>query len=294
MMAPFGITAQEPQPIPPLMRSQPTLSWGGCPASEKAASVTPAQRQDAERLAEAATQAALLGDKAAVLDLLTRAAQADPTVPGIAYRAARALDENERSKDALALYCRYLLLVPDAADATEVRERARVLGSPQTFAVPAVAARAFETGIYMYDAGKLAEAEASFEQASESARQWNAPIFNRAVIRLKQGRTSAAMDDLRRFLEMSPGSAEFNSVLDLLATLRRAAPQYSASGALLKGLLVPGLGQLTTGRTGRGFIYLGIATGALAAGIGVTRLDVDCLSPPVNGQCPSDRIASAE
>jgi tetratricopeptide (TPR) repeat protein len=280
----------------PLKREVPSVSWAGCPQpEERRSTVTPAQRQDAERLAETATQASLLGDKAAALDLLTRAADADPTSRRIAYNLARALDELERPRDALAAYCRYLALAPDAADAQEVRERARALGTPPGFAVAAPAVRAHESGIASFDAGNLAAADTAFGQAIEAAPDWSAAVYNRAVVRLAQGRTDAAGEDFRRFLELSPGAPEFSAVLDLLATFRQPTPQlYNPSGALVRGLLVPGLGQMTTGRLRTGIVYLGASAGIVAAGLLVKRLEVDCLSPPVNGRCPAGQVANQQ
>ena len=242
-----------------------------------------------------ATQASLLGDKTAALDLLNRAAAMDPSSQGVAYRLARTLDELERPREALVAYCRYLTLAPDAPDAQEARDRTRVLGTPSGFTVSAIAARAFQTGITHYDAGQLAQAETAFGQASEASRDWSAAVYNRAVVRLALGRADAAAEDLRRFLELSPAAPEFNTVLDRLATFRQVAPPpFNPGSTLMRGLLLPGLGHFSTGRTGKGALFLGAATGAVAAGFMVTRLSVDCLSPPVNGRCPDDQIVNEE
>jgi tetratricopeptide (TPR) repeat protein len=285
-----GAAAQQLQ----LKRTLPGIAWAGCPSPDgRRVTVTPAQRQDAERLAEAATQASLLGDKAAALDLLTRAAGVDATSKTIAYHVARTLDELNRPNEALVAYCRYLALAPDASDAQEVRDRTRVLATPAGFAVSAAAARAYEAGIAHYDGGRLAEAETAFGQASAAAPAWANAVYNRAVIRLALGRTDPAAEDLRRYLELSPGAPDFNQLLDLLATFRQVVPPpYNPSSVLVRGLLVPGLGHFTTGRSGAGVLFLGAASSALAAGFAVTRQEVDCLSPPVNGRCPADQIAS--
>ncbi|MEX2282480.1 MAG: hypothetical protein WEE89_08345 [Gemmatimonadota bacterium] len=280
----------------PLKRELPSVAWAGCPQpEERRANVTSAQRQEAERLAEAATQASLLGDKAAALDLLARASGLDAASRTIAYHHARTLDELNRPKEALAAYCRYLALAPDAPDVQEVRDRTRVLGTPPGFAVPAAAARAYEAGIAHYDGARLAEAETAFGQASQAVPAWSAAVYNRAVTRLALGKSDAAAEDLRRYLELSPGAADFNVVLDLLATFRQVAPlPYNPGSVLVRGLLVPGLGHFTTGRAGAGVFFLGAASAALVAGFTVTRQSVDCLSPPVNGRCPADQISNQE
>src|SRR5262245_26676019 len=150
-----------------LKRDVPAVAWTGCATDEGARkTVSAAQQQEAERYASAATQALLIGDRTAALDQLTRAAAADPTSKAIAYRLGRALDEADRTKEALPVYCAYLVLAPDAPDAQEVRERVRAIGTPTGFAVPAEARQAFMDGIAQYDAGKVADAETSFGQAS--------------------------------------------------------------------------------------------------------------------------------
>ena len=288
LSAPVALAAQQL----PLKRDLPSASWAGCPSAERPGEVAAAQRQTADRLAADATQASLLGDKIAALDLLTRAAAADPTSVTISYRLARALDELERPADALAAYCRYLTLAPpDSPDAQDVRERTRVLGTPQGFAVPAPAVRAYEEGIAHFDAGRHAEAEAAFGQASAAAPDWGAPLYNRALTRLARAQSESAAEDFRRFLALSPGAPEFSAVLDFMTTLRQTAPRYNPGGALFRGLLIPGLGQFTTDRTGAGVFYLATATSALAAGFLLKKLDVDCLSVPVDGQCPPSQVA---
>src|SRR5512145_1794686 len=148
----FGPLALAGQTLQP-KRDQPAIAWAGCPASpEKSAEVSAAQRLEAERLAAAATEASLLGDKATVLELIAKAARTDPTSSSIAFSLARELDDAGRANEALAAYCRYLALAPDASDTEEIAERTRALGNPPGFAVPAAAAQAFGAGLTHYDA----------------------------------------------------------------------------------------------------------------------------------------------
>ena len=275
-----------------LKRDVPATAWTGCPKDDGARkTVTAAQQQEAERYASAATQASLLGDRNAALDQLTRAAAADPTSKAIVYRLGRALDEADRAKDALPVYCLYLALAPEAPDAQEVRDRARAIGTPAGFAVPAEARQAFIDGIAQFDAGKVAEAETSFGQASAAVPNWSAPVFNRALARMALLHRADATEDFRHYLELSPGAADFNDVLNLIASFQApAAPQVQPGSVFLRGVFVPGLGQFTTGRTGAGMLYLGAAAGAVGVGLGVKRSTVQCLSEPVNGVCPAGQI----
>jgi tetratricopeptide (TPR) repeat protein len=272
---PAAATAQAQQLL--LKRDVPRAAWEGCPRIDgPRAAVTPQQQQEAERLANSATQASLLGDKTAALDLLARAAKTDPTSKTIAYRLARELDEAQRLPAALAAYCQYLALAPEGPDAQEVRERTRAIGTPTGFTVPDDARQAFVDGIASYDAGKLADADTSFGIASAAAPTWNAPVFNRALTRMALSRRDDAAVDFRRYLELSPGASDFNQVLNLIASFQQpAAPRINPGGAFARGLLIPGLGQLTTGRSGRGMFYLGAAAAAM-------RLASPCNAYPSN------------
>ena len=94
---------------------------------------------------------------------------AQSRLPRSAYATAEALD---RRTDAVAEYCRYLTLAPDAADAAEVRARIAALTDPGGFAVPAAAAQAFATALAHYDAGRLIEAETALGSALTAAPDW--------------------------------------------------------------------------------------------------------------------------
>src|SRR5688572_26012629 len=212
VLIPHALSAQELH----LKRDPPKLAWPGCPAIARPAAVTNAQRQNAERLATSANEASILGDNTAALDLLVRAASADPTSERIAYRLARTLEVLDRRADAVAAYCRYLALAPDATDAPEARGRIAALTDPGGFAVPAAAAEAFATAIAHHDAGRLTDAEAALTSALAAAPEWSDALYDRGVVRLALNLDDAAADDLRRYLELNPGSRDFGDVLRAL------------------------------------------------------------------------------
>ena len=271
-----------------LKREPPRIEWSGCPQIRVPEADDARQLQQAEQLAARATEAAILGDNAAALEHLTQAVALAPRSATLSYRRARALETLDRSDEAVAEYCRYLAL-PGATDVAEVEQRLAQLTDADEQAVPAAAAAAYEAGIDQYDAGSLQLAEGSFADALEAAPEWGAPVFNRAVVRLALGRQDAAAADLRTYLEMSPGAADFDVVLDLLSTIR-GSTSTDPLVALATGLVVPGLGHFTTGRPVRGAVILGAAAGAIAAGLLVQRSEVDCLAVPVDGRCPPDQI----
>lgn len=294
VLLPAGAGAQQTAAAAPvtIKRSVPPLSWTGCPAMRPP---TPqedeAKLAEAEELAESATEAAILGNNMAALDLLTTAAGLDPTSERLAYRRARALEELGKTDQALAGYCLYLALRPTGGDAAEVRQRIAAMVQTSGFSISSAAAQAYRSGLAHFDARRLAQADSAFSAAAAAAPAWSDPIYNRAVVRLALGRTPAAHADFRRYLEMSPGSPDLGPILEIIGTSAATTrPPYNPATALATGLLVPGLGQLTTGRTTKGLLIMGAATAAVAAGLVAERVKVECLSVPVDGQCPPDQV----
>ena len=272
-----------------LIREAPGV-WDGCPARPDAipARASLAERQEAERLAAAATQAAILGDNAAALELLRRADGLDPASPEVKYHLARTLEELGRSTDALAEYCRYTALAgeaPDAPDAQDARARIEALTAST---VTAAAARAFSAGTGHVDAGRLREAEAAFGQAMSAAPAWGAPVHNRAVVRLALGRTAEASADIDEYLRLT-GDQTRAANLSAWTAIRPSSPR-APQQALIAGLLMPGLGHFTTDRPATGALVLGVAAAAVGVGVAVQDVKVDCLSPPVDGRCPPENI----
>lgn len=272
-----------------LLREVPGV-WDGCPAlPADAATRTPlAQRQEAERLAAEATQAAILGDNVTAYEFLQRAAQLDPSSADISYHLARTLEELGRPVEALVGYCHYAGLAADAPDIADVHDRIRTFAAAT---VTSTAARWFEAGIAHFDARRMREAETAFGNAIAAAPAWNAPAYNRAIVRLVQGRRSAAASDARTYLELGGDAALAGALATLAGPPPATGPRsYSPGGALVAGLLVPGLGHFTTDRPLLGALVLGTAVGAIAVGVSSQRLKVDCLSPPVDGRCPPDDV----
>ncbi|HSJ13831.1 MAG TPA: hypothetical protein VK939_05420 [Longimicrobiales bacterium] len=272
-----------------LKRDPPKVAWTGCPVTPQSAVPDREQQAEAERLADLATEATILGNSAGALDLLGTAARLDPASERLAYRHARILEELERGEEAITEYCRYLRLAPRAADVSEVQQRIARLVQAGEFAVPAPAAEAFRAGIAHYDARRLTAAEAAFGEAASALPSWSDPVYNRAVVRLALGKRSAATADFRRYLEMNPGSGDVGPVLELIGATP-ARPPFNPATALASGLVVPGLGQFTTGRPAKGALLLAGAAAAVTTGVLTEHLKVDCLSVPVDGRCPPDQI----
>ncbi len=272
-----------------LKRTPPPVAWAGCPAAPDAlVTVSEDAAAQAERLAAAATEAAILGDAESALERLDSAAGFDPTSATVAYRRARVLESLDRRDEAIGEYCRYLTL-PAADDAGDVRQRLAALTAPDSAAVPAAAADEFAAAIGEYDAARLLEAEAGFSRALALTPDWADAHFNRAAVRFALRRTQSAAADLRRYLELKPAADDFDAVLDLVASLR-TRERYNTAATLAGGILVPGLGHFTTDRPVTGALVLGAAALAVTTGFLVERVQVDCLSVPENGACPPDQV----
>jgi hypothetical protein len=61
---------------------------------------------------------------------------------------------------------------------------------------------------------------------------------------------------------------------------------YSPGQAMMLGLVVPGLGEIYTGRGLRGILIFGASAGAVAFGYLTENIAVDCRTIPVNNTCP--------
>ena len=79
---------------------------------------------------------------------------------------------------------------------------------------------------------------------------------------------------------------------------RAAAPApaavYSPSGAMVRSLFLPGLGQMYTRRPVLGAVFIGAAVGAAGLGLFSTETTVRCLAPLTDGTCPSGAEHSRE
>lgn len=237
-----------------------------CPERPAPAPPSAEQRGSAERLVANAAQAAILGDDAAARDLFRRAAELDPTDASVAYRLARLHEDLGDGAAAAAEYCRYLALAPDSPDAPEVVARVARLGPPGGEAGERAGA-AFGDGLRRLDEGRGAEAGAAFTAALRDRPGWPEAHYNRALALIAAGDREGAARDLERYLELAPGAPDTRRVRDAVRALRRPPPAFTAGGSLARGLLVPGLGQLHTGRPAVGAAVLGGAALALYAGL---------------------------
>ncbi len=292
-----------------LKRDLPGAEMGPCPPdTDRPMRPFSRDRDEAERLRSAAIAAEIVGDLVQARDLLSRASLLDPTSPDVAYRLGRTLERLGESGAAVAQYCRFILLDPSAEELAEARARIAELSSLGPSSLPVIAAREFRTGLERFDAGELQEAERAFTAALVEAPDLAEGYYNRGVVFAAMGRPQPAVRDLRTYLALSPGADDEAEVLAWIQAQpadfteleipvearteadRRASSGLSPGGALARGLVVPGLGQFYTGQPLLGASYLGAAAGAIAFGLAYTEVDVKCLGPAVEGECPPEDI----
>jgi len=287
----FWPTVSSAQELP-IKRALPMVSGTGCVPLPPPVPPTLADQQEAATLASSAAQATVLGDQRTARELLSRAARLDPTAEHIAYLLARTLEELGDASGAVAEYCRYLQLAPNAAGTDEVRATVERLTAGQRLAVPESAATAFQAGVAAFDERRLADAEAAFDEAiAQSGGTWADAHYNRGVVRLARGDEDDALLDLARYLELAPDASDRELILTLALRLRPMARGPDPTVAFFSGL-IPGVGHFYSGRPLMGALLLGAAGGALAIAFGIQEQRIECLArvTPGTGGCPNNQI----
>jgi tetratricopeptide (TPR) repeat protein len=244
-----------------------TLTVGPAPGCAAASAPPVVERRDnaeARRLAAQGQEAALVGDLAAARDAFARAATLNPTDERVAYDLGRAHEELADTTKAVSEYCRYLVLSPTGREAGDVR--ARLLGLvPRAVVETADAVEvAFRLGLATFDDGRYAAAVAAFDEVVQKAPAGIEGAYNRGLARAALGRRAEAIADLETFRAASPSVEDRVAVGRAIEVLRR--PVYRPGVAFVRGLL-PGFGELYTGRPVRG--VLALVTAASAAGLAV-------------------------
>ena len=257
-----------------------------------------ADRTEAAELLARADDAALLGESAEALALLRGAAALDPTSSEIAYRLARGLEEAPDPAGAVAEYCRFLSLEATGGQAEDALERLSALSEGAPASVDGRAEADFALGVERAAGGDLAGAEAAFSNAVTAAPDWPEAWYNRSLVRAEAGDPVGARTDLMRYLELRPGASDAGPVERRIASAPRptettpvrvpAAPNFAANA------LLPGLGQLRSGRYLVGAAAFGAAAGAVAFGVLSERQVVRCRVVPIGGECPEGQVAGTE
>lgn len=262
-LLPALASAQSPSTREPLKQGAPPASRAlPCIATPTPATPSDQQRQQARDLAQRALQAALLGDSTAARDELREAATLDPTDADLAYRLGRAHQAAGASSEALAEYCRFLALAPNAPESPEVQTRVASLAAARPDPRTAEAEAHFQSAVSAYESGRLADAEAGFDSAIVRAPRWPEPYYNRALTRFALGRRDAAVRDLEQYLRLKPEAPDREAIVARIGVLPRAG--FSPGTALAAGLALPGAGHFYTRRPVRG-VMTSLAVGTAVA-----------------------------
>jgi len=268
MLAAFPLAAQVQSGGPRESLKQSTLTAPPAPACASSTArpnaPTPEQRRAARQLAQRGQEASILGDSVGALGQLRQAATLDPTDPDLAYQLARAYETAGAGADAAKEYCRFLTLAPTAPEATEARERARILSPPRPDPTIVAATSAFNLGVNAYNNGQLVQAEVHFSTAIQNHSSWADAYYDRAIVRAATGDKDGAVDDYTRYLGLRPDAPDRAQILSRIDALRR--PGLSPGQALSLGLVIPGGGQFYVRRPVRGVLSLvGFGAGLAAA-----------------------------
>jgi tetratricopeptide (TPR) repeat protein len=297
-----GLDAQEAAVLEvlPLKRDLPPLPSNACEARDFAfgqvSTPSPEAVADAQRLSSEASQAAILGQYEQARSLLSGAAALDPSSTSVSYQLGRLLEDGGDREGALREYCRFLALGGEAAEVAEVEGRVENVGRALGVFGAEAARTALAAGIDAFDRGEYDEAVRAFSGALVELPDWDQAHFNRAVAYLRSGRQDAGVADLEWYLEISPDAVDRPAVEAQLAALEPPAEAvYNPRTALVTGLVLPGMGHFYTGRPAYGILLLGTAGASAGFGLLYKKVEVDCLSPPVNGECPiEDQLSRKE
>ena len=247
----------------PLKRGLPAIAARpSCAPAPAARTVTTDQRRGARELAQRAQQSAILGDRNAARDQLRQATAMDPMNPDLAYQLARAQEAVGASEEARSEYCRFIALAPTAPEASEARDRVGALTRTTQAAVSEKVLAPFRTGATAYEAGRFAQAAIAFGDAIAAQPDWADAYYDRALANAARGQRELAISDLQQYLRLRPEAEDRQTIIARINGLRGGP--LSPGAALGLGLVVPGAGQLYTGRTLFGLVTLAAAGGALA------------------------------
>jgi tetratricopeptide (TPR) repeat protein len=251
----------------PLRRDYPGSGPYLCPAVPDAPVPTMEALEQASQLGTAASQADILGDLDRARELLARAAEVDPSSAPLAYRYGRVLEDLGDRRGAMAQFCRVLAL---GADAEEFGDASRRLQTLHDESWPEISAEAIEDGRVKAAASSLASAE-------RLAPQWADAAYNQGVVLSRLGRRTEAAAAFRRYLTLDPDAGDAVAVSEQIGELQSRGNAASPPATLTLGMLVPGMGQVYSGRPKVGLTVLGLVGGAVTAGFMVREVSTQCL-----------------
>ena len=217
---------------------------------------------DAEtrRLISAGQEASLQGENAAARDAFALAAKRSPHNAVLAYYLGREHEFLQANTDAVKEYCRYLQLSPNARDADEVRGRiVRLVPASQLAQVDEARAN-FSSGVALLERRQFIAADSMFSGIATKLPNTPEVYYNRGLSRAAQGKRSLATQDFQKYLDLAGNPPDRTAINAAVARLPDGV--FSPGGALGSGLVLPGMGQMQTGRP-----FMGVGVLAAVAGI---------------------------
>ena len=217
---------------------------------------------DAEtrRLISAGQEASLQGENAAARDAFALAAKRSPHNAVLAYYLGREHEFLQANTDAVKEYCRYLQLSPNARDADEVRGRiVRLVPASQLAQVDEARAN-FSSGVALLERRQFIAADSMFSGIATKLPNTPEVYYNRGLSRAARGERSLATQDFQKYIDLAGNPPDRTAINAALARLPDGV--FSPGGALGSGLVLPGMGQMQTGRP-----FMGVGVLAAVAGI---------------------------
>jgi tetratricopeptide (TPR) repeat protein len=269
-----------------------------CPAWSAPEPAAPEAAREARALASEANEALVLGDLDRAESFLTRALELDAGSSELLYRHARVLEARGARDEAIVGFCSALAAGSGAEDASDARARLDSLVSLDRPRLSPSAVAAFERGLSLAQAGRVADAEAAFETAVREDPEWAPAVYNAGVMSAARGDRTKAAEHLRRYLALAPEAPDVADVSRTLgrweaSTEQRALPDPNATLAL--GMFLPGTGQFYSGRTWPGVGVLAVAAGAVATGLLVREVRVRCVGTAQAGEsCPPEQVVGRQ
>ncbi|CAG1770128.1 hypothetical protein BAC2_00834 [uncultured bacterium] len=260
-----GAGAQQLAPKRTLAASAPT----GCATLAPAfpASTSPLG-DDAEtrRLINDGQEASLQGEHSVARDAFAQAARRSPGNALIAYYLGREYEALAATTEAVTEYCRYLQLSPNARDADEVRGRiVRLVPASQLAEVDEARAN-FSSGVALLERRQFFAADSMFGAIAQKLPNTPEIYYNRGLARAARGERGPATEDFEKYLELS-GSNPPDRVAIRSAVGSLQDRVFGTGQALGSGLLLPGMGQMSTARPVLGVAILGAVAGAVTWGM---------------------------
>jgi tetratricopeptide (TPR) repeat protein len=240
----------------------------GCAAiALPVASTPPLASDDAEtrRLISAGQEASLQGEHAAARDAFVQAARRSPQNAAIAYYLGREHESLASSTEAVKEYCRYLQLNPNARDVDEVQGRiVRLVPRSQLAAVDEAKAN-FSSGVALLERRQYIAADSMFGSIEDKLPNTPEIYYNRALSRAARGERALATQDFQKYLDLTSNPGDRAAINAAVTQLQDRV--FGSGQAFGSGLLLPGMGQMTTGRPFLGVAVLGAVAGAIAWGL---------------------------